>query len=79
VFTTSAIGASLTRLRSLAAAVAHEKEPPLGLITVTVMLGSIMAIFDASIVNVALDTMADNLGVRSTRSTGLPRATSSPA
>jgi MFS transporter, DHA2 family, multidrug resistance protein len=32
------------------------------LVTVTVMLGLIMAIIDSSIVNVALDTMAGNLG-----------------
>jgi DHA2 family multidrug resistance protein len=34
----------------------------LALITITVMLGSLMAVIDASIVNVALDTMAGNLG-----------------
>jgi len=38
------------------------KEPPLGLITITVMLGLIMAIVDTSIVNVALNNMAGNLG-----------------
>ncbi|MGH7755780.1 MAG: MFS transporter, partial [Vulcanimicrobiaceae bacterium] len=32
------------------------------LITVTVMLGMIMAIIDSTIVNVALDTIAGNLG-----------------
>jgi MFS transporter, DHA2 family, multidrug resistance protein len=36
--------------------------PPLVLITITVMLGMIMAVIDTSIVNVALDTMAGNLG-----------------
>ncbi|HEX3551437.1 MAG TPA: DHA2 family efflux MFS transporter permease subunit, partial [Candidatus Elarobacter sp.] len=36
--------------------------PPLALITLTVMLGLIMAIIDASIVNVALNDMAGNLG-----------------
>ncbi|MDB5027923.1 MAG: drug resistance transporter, EmrB/QacA subfamily, partial [Candidatus Eremiobacteraeota bacterium] len=36
--------------------------PPLGMITLTVMLGLIMAIIDASIVNVALNDMAGNLG-----------------
>lgn len=35
---------------------------PLVLITVTVMLGTLMAVIDSSIVNVALDTMAGNLG-----------------
>jgi len=35
---------------------------PLGLITVTVLLGTLMAVIDTSIVNVALDTMAGNLG-----------------
>jgi DHA2 family multidrug resistance protein len=37
-------------------------EPPLVLITLTVMLGLMMAIIDTSIVNVALNTMAGNLG-----------------
>ncbi len=37
-------------------------EPPLAMITLTVMLGLIMAIIDTSIVNVALNTMAGNLG-----------------
>jgi DHA2 family multidrug resistance protein len=36
--------------------------PPLAMITLTVMLGLIMAIIDASIVNVALNDMAGNLG-----------------
>src|SRR5580704_3059098 len=39
-----------------------EKPPPLALITVTVMLGALMAVIDTSIVNVALETMAGNLG-----------------
>jgi DHA2 family multidrug resistance protein len=38
------------------------RKPPLALITVTVMLGALMAVIDTSIVNVALDTMAGNLG-----------------
>jgi len=38
------------------------EHPPVGLVTVTVMLGMIMAIIDATIVNVALQTMAGNLG-----------------
>ncbi len=37
-------------------------EPPLAMITLTVMLGLIMAIVDTSIVNVALTNMAGNLG-----------------
>jgi MFS transporter, DHA2 family, multidrug resistance protein len=37
-------------------------KPPLAMITVTVMLGTLMAVIDTSIVNVALDTMAGNLG-----------------
>ncbi len=37
-------------------------EPPVALVTATVMLGLIMAIIDTSIVNVALPTMAGNLG-----------------
>jgi DHA2 family multidrug resistance protein len=37
-------------------------EPPLAMITLTVMLGLIMAIIDTSIVNVALNDMAGNLG-----------------
>ncbi|MBV9277668.1 MAG: DHA2 family efflux MFS transporter permease subunit, partial [Candidatus Eremiobacteraeota bacterium] len=36
--------------------------PPIGLITITVMLGLIMAIVDATIVNVALNTIGGNLG-----------------
>ena len=36
--------------------------PPLAMITLTVMLGLIMAIIDTSIVNVALNDMAGNLG-----------------
>jgi MFS transporter, DHA2 family, multidrug resistance protein len=37
-------------------------EIPLALITITVMLGTLMAVIDTSIVNVALNTMAGNLG-----------------
>ncbi|HEY4441086.1 MAG TPA: DHA2 family efflux MFS transporter permease subunit [Candidatus Elarobacter sp.] len=37
-------------------------DPPLGMITLTVMLGLIMAIIDTSIVNVALNNMAGELG-----------------
>ena len=37
-------------------------DAPVALITITVMLGLIMAIIDATIVNVALDTIAGNLG-----------------
>lgn len=56
------MGAYLQRLRWPAVSVARTGEPPLGLVTMTVMLGLIMAIIDTSIVNVALDTMAGNLG-----------------
>jgi DHA2 family multidrug resistance protein len=37
-------------------------EPPVALVTLTVMLGVVMAIIDSSIVNVALPNMAGNLG-----------------
>ena len=37
-------------------------DAPIGLITITVMLGLIMAIIDATIVNVALNNIAGNLG-----------------
>jgi DHA2 family multidrug resistance protein len=37
-------------------------EPPIGLVTLTVMLGLSMAIIDTTIVNVALANMAGNLG-----------------
>ena len=37
-------------------------DPPVALITVTVMLGLIMAIIDTTIVNVALNTIGGNLG-----------------
>jgi MFS transporter, DHA2 family, multidrug resistance protein len=40
----------------------RKANPPLAMITLTVMLGLIMAIIDASIVNVALNDMAGNLG-----------------
>jgi MFS transporter, DHA2 family, multidrug resistance protein len=36
--------------------------PPVGLITITVMLGLIMAIIDSTIVNVAISTIGGNLG-----------------
>src|ERR1700683_2376834 len=36
--------------------------PSLALITITVMLGAMMAVIDTSIVNVALDTIGGNLG-----------------
>ncbi len=41
---------------------ARKADPPLIMITLTVMLGLIMAIIDTSIVNVALSDMAGNLG-----------------
>ncbi len=40
----------------------HQAEGPIALITITVMLGLIMAIIDTTIVNVALDTIGGNLG-----------------
>ncbi|MDQ6825397.1 MAG: hypothetical protein M3007_08055 [Candidatus Eremiobacteraeota bacterium] len=40
----------------------HKPNVALLLVTTTVMIGMIMAIIDASIVNVALNTMAGNLG-----------------
>jgi DHA2 family multidrug resistance protein len=40
----------------------RKANPPLAMITLTVMLGLVMAIIDASIVNVALNDMAGNLG-----------------
>ena len=40
----------------------RDREPPVALVTATVMLGVIMAIIDTSIVNVALPNMAGNLG-----------------
>ena len=41
---------------------AHRADAPLALITITVMLGLIMAIIDSTIVNVALNTIGGNLG-----------------
>ncbi|GAC1575888.1 MAG: MDR family MFS transporter [Candidatus Elarobacter sp.] len=40
----------------------RKANPPLSMVTLTVMLGLIMAIIDSSIVNVALNDMAGNLG-----------------
>ena len=40
----------------------HRENAPVALITITVMLGMIMAIIDSTIVNVALNTIAGNLG-----------------
>jgi MFS transporter, DHA2 family, multidrug resistance protein len=40
----------------------HRESAPVGIITVTVMLGMIMAIIDTTIVNVALNTIGGNLG-----------------
>jgi MFS transporter, DHA2 family, multidrug resistance protein len=40
----------------------HRESAPVALITVTVMLGMIMAIIDTTIVNVALNTIGGNLG-----------------
>jgi MFS transporter, DHA2 family, multidrug resistance protein len=41
---------------------AHRHDAPVGLITITVMLGLIMAIIDSTIVNVAINTIGGNLG-----------------
>jgi DHA2 family multidrug resistance protein len=41
---------------------AHRDDAPLAAITITVMLGLIMAIIDSTIVNVALNTIGGNLG-----------------
>jgi MFS transporter, DHA2 family, multidrug resistance protein len=41
---------------------AHRDDAPVALITITVMLGLIMAIIDSTIVNVALNTIGGNLG-----------------
>jgi DHA2 family multidrug resistance protein len=40
----------------------HREQAPVALITITVMLGMIMAIIDTTIVNVALQTIGGNLG-----------------
>ncbi len=40
----------------------QREQPAVGLITITVMLGLIMAIIDSTIVNVALNTIGGNLG-----------------
>jgi DHA2 family multidrug resistance protein len=40
----------------------HRQDAPIALITITVMLGLIMAIIDSTIVNVALNTIGGNLG-----------------
>jgi DHA2 family multidrug resistance protein len=52
----------VTSSPAVGAAPASSGSAPLVLITVTVMLGTLMAVIDSSIVNVALDTMAGNLG-----------------
>jgi DHA2 family multidrug resistance protein len=56
------MSASLAVRPAAGAAAARSGEPPLAMITLTVMLGLIMAIIDTSIVNVALNNMAGNLG-----------------
>jgi MFS transporter, DHA2 family, multidrug resistance protein len=40
----------------------HREQAPVALITITVMLGLIMAIIDSTIVNVAINTIGGNLG-----------------
>ncbi len=44
------------------AALSQRESPPVALITITVMLGLIMAIIDSTIVNVAISTIGGNLG-----------------
>ncbi len=44
------------------AALSQRESPPVALITITVMLGLIMAIIDTTIVNVAISTIGGNLG-----------------
>ncbi len=59
------MSASLAERPAARAAVpdaARKADPPLALVTLTVMLGLIMAIIDTSIVNVALNDMAGTLG-----------------
>ncbi|HEY1728793.1 MAG TPA: DHA2 family efflux MFS transporter permease subunit [Candidatus Baltobacteraceae bacterium] len=51
-------GGASDRFRALL----NVENPPVVLVTITVMLGMIMAIIDLTIVNVALQTMAGNLG-----------------
>jgi MFS transporter, DHA2 family, multidrug resistance protein len=41
---------------------AHRHDAPVALVTITVMLGLIMAIIDSTIVNVAINTIGGNLG-----------------
>jgi DHA2 family multidrug resistance protein len=55
------VNALVARAGRIVAGLAHPN-PPLFLITTTVMLGMIMAIIDSTIVNVALNNMAGNLG-----------------
>ncbi|HEY2475054.1 MAG TPA: DHA2 family efflux MFS transporter permease subunit [Candidatus Cybelea sp.] len=49
-------------MTTTAAAVRHHEGTPVALITITVMLGLIMAIIDTTIVNVAISTIGGNLG-----------------
>src|ERR1035441_5405765 len=63
VLPTNATGRGFGVTPSLAARCAAAKaEPPVIMITLTTMLGLIMAIVDTSIVNVALTNMAGTLG-----------------
>ncbi|MBV8151690.1 MAG: MFS transporter [Candidatus Eremiobacteraeota bacterium] len=50
------------RVRARFRALLNVEQPPVALVTITVMLGMVMAIIDSTIVNVALQTMAGNLG-----------------
>src|SRR5271170_2491583 len=56
------IAASQVEAPAGARTAAARSEPPLAMITLTTMLGVIMAVVDTSVVNVALPTMAGNLG-----------------
>jgi MFS transporter, DHA2 family, multidrug resistance protein len=57
-----AVQAPLERVGARFRGMLNVEHPPVALVTVTVMLGMIMAIIDATIVNVAIPTMSGNLG-----------------
>ncbi|MGC1380936.1 MAG: DHA2 family efflux MFS transporter permease subunit, partial [Candidatus Baltobacteraceae bacterium] len=52
----------MSKALALPASLGQRAEAPVALITITVMLGLIMAIIDSTIVNVALNTIGGNLG-----------------
>ncbi|MGH7714860.1 MAG: MFS transporter, partial [Vulcanimicrobiaceae bacterium] len=56
------IGRGFGGARNRFRALLDVEHPPVSMVTITVMLGMVMAIIDATIVNVALQTMAGNLG-----------------